>query len=174
MKNILDDLINDHKLIISLLDVIDKIDNSKYYENNYFEKIIYVIKNFADKFHHGKEEDILYPYVVDHKGFSKKNGPIAVMYEDHNEGRNYIRIAALELSNSNSIDYSIIINNLKLYSRLLRSHIYKEDNILYPMIDNVISEDENEKIFSLYKIVIKNNEEIIKNSNQYLEELQNL
>ena len=80
MKKIIEDLVNDHKLIVSLLDVIDKIDNSKNYEKDYFEKIIYVIKNFADKFHHGKEEEILYPYVVEHKGFSKENGPVAIMF----------------------------------------------------------------------------------------------
>ncbi len=170
MKNILEDLVNDHKLIISLLDVIDKIDNSKNYENNYFEKIIYVIKNFADKFHHGKEEEILYPYVIEHKGFSKENGPVAIMFIEHDEGRGYVKKASDELKNTTA-NNKLIIENLKSYSELLRSHIYKEDNILYPMIDSVITENENEQIFSLYKIVIKNNKEVIDNTIKYLKEL---
>jgi len=170
MKKIIEDLVNDHKLIVSLLDVIDKIDNSKNYEKDYFEKIIYVIKNFADKFHHGKEEEILYPYVVEHKGFSKENGPVAIMFIEHDEGRGYVKKASDELKN-NFANYSVIIENLKSYSELLRGHIYKEDNILFPMIDNVITDDENEQIFLLYQIVIKNNKEVIDNSIKHLKEL---
>ncbi|OFX35572.1 MAG: hypothetical protein A2X08_12780 [Bacteroidetes bacterium GWA2_32_17] len=171
MKKIIEDLVNDHKLIVSLLDVIDKIDNSKNYEKDYFEKIIYVIKNFADKFHHGKEEEILYPYVVEHKGFSKENGPVAIMFIEHDEGRGYVKKASDELNKANSINKDVIISNLKLYSDLLRGHIYKEDNILFPMIDNVITDDENEQIFLLYQIVIKNNKEVIDNSIKHLKEL---
>ncbi|PIY06298.1 MAG: hypothetical protein COZ21_03000 [Bacteroidetes bacterium CG_4_10_14_3_um_filter_31_20] len=170
MKKIIEDLVNDHKLIVSLLDVIDKIDNSKNYEKDYFEKIIYVIKNFADKFHHGKEEEILYPYVVEHKGFSKENGPVAIMFIEHDEGRGYVKKASDELKN-NFANYSVIIENLKSYSELLRGHIYKEDNILYPMIDSVITDVENEQLFLLYQIVIKNNKEIIDNSIKHLKEL---
>ncbi|NCO54347.1 MAG: hypothetical protein COS14_13680 [Bacteroidetes bacterium CG02_land_8_20_14_3_00_31_25] len=170
MKKIIEDLVNDHKLIVSLLDVIDKIDNSKNYEKDYFEKIIYVIKNFADKFHHGKEEEILYPYVVEHKGFSKENGPVAIMFIEHDEGRGYVKKASDELKN-NFANYSVIIENLKSYSELLRGHIYKEDNILYPMIDSVITDVENVQLFLLYQIVIKNNKEIIDNSIKHLKEL---
>ena len=170
MKKIIEDLVNDHKLIVSLLDVIDKIDNSKNYEKDYFEKIIYVIKNFADKFHHGKEEEILYPYVVEHKGFSKENGPVAIMFIEHDEGRGYVKKASDELKN-NFANYSVIIENLKSYSELLRSHIYKEDNILYPMIDSVITDVENVQLFLLYQIVIKNNKEVIDNSIKHLKEL---
>jgi len=170
MKKIIEDLVNDHKLIVSLLDVIDKIDNSKNYEKDYFEKIIYVIKNFADKFHHGKEEEILYPYVVEHKGFSKENGPVAIMFIEHDEGRGYVKKASDELKN-NFANYSVIIENLKSYSELLRGHIYKEDNILYPMIDSVITDVENEQLFLLYQIVIKNNKEVIDNSIKHLKEL---
>lgn len=170
MKKIIEDLVNDHKLIVSLLDVIDKIDNSKNYEKDYFEKIIYVIKNFADKFHHGKEEEILYPYVVEHKGFSKENGPVAIMFIEHDEGRGYVKKASDELKN-NFANYSVIIENLKSYSELLRGHIYKEDNILYPMIDSVITDVENVQLFLLYQIVIKNNKEVIDNSIKHLKEL---
>ena len=79
--------------------------------------------------------------------------------------------ASDELNKANSINKDVIISNLKLYSDLLRGHIYKEDNILYPMIDSVITDVENEQLFLLYQIVIKNNKEIIDNSIKHLKEL---
>ncbi len=45
---------------------------------------------FADQCHHGKEEDLLFP-AMEAAGIPRESGPIGVMLEEHNIGRQYVR-----------------------------------------------------------------------------------
>jgi hemerythrin-like domain-containing protein len=92
-------------------------------------------KNFADRCHHGKEEDRLFATMVKH-GFPGEFGPIAMMLAEHGEGRQHV--AALVAMGEGSGPLSdeekqSLIAHAEAYVPLLRAHILKEDNILYPM-----------------------------------------
>lgn len=109
---------------------------------DFFELAIDFIRNYADKYHHAKEENILFVR-MEKAGFPRNSGPVAVMLYEHDEGRKYI--AELEkanklYSNGNQAARSDIIANSAAYTTLLRSHIQKEDNILYPMAINMLGE----------------------------------
>ncbi len=62
-----EDLIHDHKAIQVMLDIMSKIaENIK--ENKGFdiedvERIVDFLRTFADKCHHGKEENALFPII---------------------------------------------------------------------------------------------------------------
>ena len=43
-----------------------------------------------------------------------------------------------------------IIENSRGYASLLQEHIYKEDNILYPMAEEALSEDTKNKILNKF------------------------
>ena len=47
-------------------------------------------RDFADKCHHGKEEDRLFVKMVE-AGFPQDSGPVAVMLAEHDEGREEVR-----------------------------------------------------------------------------------
>jgi hypothetical protein len=47
-------------------------------------------RNFADRCHHSKEEDELFPKMVEH-GIPKEGGPIGVMLMEHDQGRAFVR-----------------------------------------------------------------------------------
>jgi hemerythrin-like domain-containing protein len=59
------DLKNDHESILLMLRIMSSISNKIKTEGKVdviqIEKIIDFLKTFADKSHHGKEEDILFP-----------------------------------------------------------------------------------------------------------------
>ncbi len=93
------------------------------------------LKNYVDRTHHGKEEDRLFVKMIEH-GFPREYGPIAVMLSEHVEGRVHTRvlIEAGQLGGDLSPEaVSRVISSAKGYIPLLRSHIQKEDGILYPM-----------------------------------------
>jgi hemerythrin-like domain-containing protein len=96
---------------------------------------VHFIRTFADKLHHGKEENILFAEMCNH-GFSRESGPIAVMLSDHDEGRSLTaqlaEIAQGEGPPSEAEYYSLFAA-AQGYCQLLRAHIQKEDNILYRM-----------------------------------------
>src|SRR5680860_1354935 len=47
------------------------------------------IREYADRSHHAKEEDLLFP-AMGEAGFPPEGGPVAVMLDEHDEGRAYV------------------------------------------------------------------------------------
>jgi hemerythrin-like domain-containing protein len=105
-------------------------------------KAIDFIRSFADKYHHAKEEDLLF-VEMESIGFSREAGPIAVMLYDHETGRNHVRqmVEAREAYVKNdTAAVAKFARNASQFAALLRAHIQKEDNILYPMADESLSD----------------------------------
>lgn len=95
MKTPSQDLMHEHKAILIALNVIEKMCEDVQKNNNEtgykdVEEIIGFLKVFADKCHHGKEEDFLFP-ALEKVGIKNENGPIGVMLAQHKQGREFIR-----------------------------------------------------------------------------------
>lgn len=125
-------LVDEHKLIKRLLALIPTLIKEITFpkDKKLVENIVDFIRNYADKFHHAKEEDLLFKY------FDSNLDILKVMYDDHEKGRNYVK-AIVEGGHSN--DAVIVSKNLKNYHDLLSEHIKKEDEVLYPFLQNNLS-----------------------------------
>jgi hemerythrin-like domain-containing protein len=105
------------------------------------EKMVDFIRNFADRCHHAKEEGLLFAR-MEERGMPTSSGPIAVMLQEHDEGRRHVRAIAEALPQAAAGDPSaaaVIQEHLVAYAQLLRAHIAKEDNILYPIADRLFT-----------------------------------
>lgn len=99
-------------------------------------------RNFADKCHHSKEEKLLFVKMVE-RGMSEEVGPIAVMLREHEEGRAHVRsIAELSAGKTDEKAKPELISHVRAYADLLGQHIQKEDNILYPMADQILTAED--------------------------------
>jgi hemerythrin-like domain-containing protein len=139
----IDILVKEHDSILKVIEITQTIlntnDNSTV-KLEHVEQIIDFIKNFADKYHHLKEEDVLFMEMEKH-GMPREGGPIAVMLHEHDEGRNYIKKAVEaieELKLGDDSAFELIKENLLSYCTLLTNHIGKENNILYPMAERLL------------------------------------
>jgi hemerythrin-like domain-containing protein len=106
------------------------------------------IKNFADGCHHKKEEGVLFVAMLAH-GVPERGGPIGVMMAEHEQGRAFtrgMREAAKKWETGDDSACEDVTFNARGYITLLRQHIYKEDNILFPMADRVIPLVEQNKV----------------------------
>jgi hemerythrin-like domain-containing protein len=112
------------------------------------EKMMDFIRNFADRCHHAKEESLLF-VKMNEKGMPSESGPIRVMLKEHTEGRRRIKAIGEAIPKAREGDPSalqIIHENLDAYIQLLRNHIDKEDNVLYPMADKVFTEQDQQSL----------------------------
>ncbi|TVM00610.1 MAG: hypothetical protein CV087_13505 [Candidatus Brocadia sp. WS118] len=127
-------LVDEHVLIKRLLALIptiaDYIETSMKVDKDLVLRCVDFIRTYADKYHHMKEEDILFKYV------DEKAEIIQVMYKDHDTGRGYIRQVVEGAEKGNKAQ---IKQNMLAYRELLTQHIKKEDEILYPWIDRQLS-----------------------------------
>ncbi|MAE29038.1 MAG: hypothetical protein CMJ87_08700 [Planctomycetes bacterium] len=91
--------------------------------------------------HHAREEEVLFP-AVEERGMA---GPPAVMRAEHVEFRQLkkgVRDIAAEMLESSSDDrWRELARTGKHLVALLRDHIFKEDNILYPMAVQILTDD---------------------------------
>ncbi len=82
-------------------------------------------------------------------GFSRQQGPVAVMLAEHEEGRRLTRAmseAAQRLQGGDEAARAQVVENARGYVNLLRQHIWKEDNVLFPMADRSIPLAEQPKV----------------------------
>lgn len=157
MKNSTGNLENDHVHILRLIDVMEIIAGEAEPDASHIEEVVYLIRNFADGLHHVKEEEILFPF-LETRGFSSQSGPVAVMLHEHAAGRNFVKgiSEGLELyRKGNKAAAGDIARNMKGYSELLRSHISKENNVLFRLADQVMSENDDSMILSKFNSVAK-------------------
>jgi hemerythrin-like domain-containing protein len=139
---------NDHVQILRLIEVMERITESADPNVDHLELIVKVIREFADGLHHAKEEQLLFPLMVQ-KGFSNESGPVAVMLHDHAEGRNFVKGMVENISRFQHGDASAlqnIYNNMLGYADLLKNHIHKENNVLFRMADKAFTSAEQESL----------------------------
>lgn len=102
------------------------------------------LRNFADRCHHTKEEDHFFPALAT-RGLPRSVGPLAVMVADHEKGRALLtRMSqALELARAGRPGAADQFNISALaYVDLIRDHIAKENDVLFPMGDAILSADD--------------------------------
>lgn len=109
-----------------------------------FPRIIDFIRTYADKHHHGKEEDILFETMKKELEKLAQSGAITGMYIEHDMGRLYIlnlEKALKEFENGNDEARMDIIANAVSYTNLLDRHIEKENTALYKFAENMLKDE---------------------------------
>ncbi len=88
-------------------------------------------RDFADGAHHEKEEQYLFP-AMEKAGLPASAGPTSVMREEHERGRTHIRAMSAALDASPP-DLAAFQQHASSFGMLLRDHIAKENQVLFPM-----------------------------------------
>jgi hemerythrin-like domain-containing protein len=111
------------------------------------------IRNYADRFHHAKEEDVLFKALVKN-GMPAKQSPIEAMQIEHEQGRAHVRaleMAARQALAGNTGQAALIAAHAKGYAQLLRGHIDKEDQILYPLAERILPQEVRAGMLAAYR-----------------------
>jgi hemerythrin-like domain-containing protein len=134
-------LMNEHRTIERVLDALvgfaDETVRKGSTEKEELSRFVTFVREFADAYHHGKEEDVLFVAMVEH-GFPSNGGPIAVMLHEHDQGRAYVGGLAEKAAQDaewTAADRQEVAELARAFSDLLHAHIHKEDAILYPMAE---------------------------------------
>jgi len=112
-------------------------------------------RNFTDGCHHSKEESVLFPALEERNAAA--GGPVSVMLSEHEAGRVAIRAidAALPDVESSEAARAVVAENLALYARLLRLHINKENTVLFPLAERILSDQEQEMMAAEFERIEK-------------------
>ena len=154
-----DTLMEEHRVIERVLEVLqvgaDKLESGEPIRPEFFLDAADFIKGFADGCHHKKEEGVLFPK-MEQQGIPSQGGPIGVMLSEHQMGRVYtksMREGAERLLAGDGTAQAEVVKSARNYVELLQQHIFKEDNILFPMANRVIPPAEQEQVWEDFEHV---------------------
>jgi hemerythrin-like domain-containing protein len=151
-----DDLKHEHKIILVIMEAADREARSIHATGKVnaatLGKIVDFCRVFIDRCHHGKEEEYLFPK-IEEKGVAREQGPIGVMLQEHEAGRQRVKAIAASLPPAGAGDpqaVAALAANLEAYGTLLRAHIDKENNVLFPMADRLLSPEDQQALLQAF------------------------
>jgi hemerythrin-like domain-containing protein len=150
---------SEHRVIEQVLNCLEKIASRCASEGKLdrtaAQKAIDFFQNFADHCHHGKEEEHLFP-LLEARGFSRGAGPTGVMLYEHEQGRRLLRsLAAAVEDDARGLPNARqrFVDQARSYVQLLREHIVKEDQCLFPKANQVLTPEDQEALQDAFEKV---------------------
>lgn len=147
----------EHDAILRMLDTTEKVarqlDRGERAAPETLTGLLEFFRLFADRCHHGKEEDLLFP-LLEKKGLPHAGGPIQVMLMEHEQGRSLIQRmteAAEAYSGGAAEAGPRWAEAARLYVAMLRQHIYKENNVLFRIAENVLTDTEQRELVAAFE-----------------------
>ena len=155
---------DEHRIIERVLDCLERLAERGRAEGRLdvgpARDAIEFFRGFADRNHHGKEESHLFP-MMEQRGFSPDAGPTAVMRREHEQGRQLVGAMADALDSASAgeaVGVEAFLGAAHDFINLLRQHIHKENQILFPMAEQALTAADKEKLLEAFARV--NSEEI--------------
>ncbi len=162
-------LVDEHSVIKRMLalipGILEDLDVSAPEDRRTILAVVDFIRSYADKFHHAKEEDILFGL------FEPDLEILKAMNDEHGIGRGHVRavLAAIEKNDSEEI-----ATRLLAYRELLTAHIRKEDEVLYPWMDEKLSVSQVGELFSRFAATDMQFREIAARQEAFVKELEEI
>jgi len=148
---------HEHKIVLKVLDAVKReaqaiADTGQVWVER-LDKILDFFRVFVDRCHHGKEEEYLFPKMQE-RGLPADKGPIPVMLHEHAGGRNTVQAISEALARAKQGDISApaaVAAYLALLDEHLRGHIDKENEVLFPMADKMLTPGDQQALVAAFE-----------------------
>ncbi|TAL57378.1 MAG: hypothetical protein EPN85_14295 [Bacteroidetes bacterium] len=139
-------LFDEHETIVNAIDAAQQLKarlgkNDKQYEQN-VRDLISFFRDYADNYHHHKEEQILFP-AMKKKNELLADGVLKEMMDNHAEFRELINTVEKSINEKNYIQAQ---QKLDIYLEALLDHIAVENDEVFQMAETLFTEAELEKM----------------------------
>ncbi|HET7734166.1 MAG TPA: hemerythrin domain-containing protein, partial [Paludibacter sp.] len=154
--------------------IADNIESKNVFYTSDIEDIIVFLDFFVDKSHHSKEEIFYQELSLQEQ--ARENVPVSVMLYEHVLTRKYMNDIKSCIENckvGNNFSVELLAESLINYIRLINNHISKEENIIFPLAEQVFSDEQQKKISKQFE-KIEENAEVHEFKKHYQELLRKL
>ncbi len=144
IRRLVDEHVFIKRVVAAIPELVNGLDIESEDDRRLVREVTDFIRNYADRYHHAKEEDILFKY------FDENEEILKTMHAEHEKGRGHVR-ATLDALDKR--DGAALVEHLRAYHELLKEHIKKEDEILYVWMDGSLSTRQVGELFSKFSEV---------------------
>jgi hemerythrin-like domain-containing protein len=148
-------LMTEHRLIERMISLIDKevkrIESSSVVNQSFIDTAVDFIRFYADRTHHGKEEEILFRDLAKKKLSGVDNTIMKELIQEHIIGRTTtaeLVKAAAAYQKGDTAAFPVIIKKLRKIADFYPKHIEKEDKVFFPSTMKYFSEAEQKSMLN--------------------------
>lgn len=130
-----------HKVIAAMSVVADRLESDQSFDSGTLPNFSTFLHDFSEGHHHTKEERLLFP-LLEARGVPATGCPIAVLHHEHEKTCDLLKQFddATEVFRTTGAARENLIQTLRSMVRLYVDHMWKEDYLLLPMADKVLSD----------------------------------
>jgi hemerythrin-like domain-containing protein len=146
-------LMIEHRLIERMLSVIrnvlSEIESKHKVDPVFVDTAVDFIRVYADRTHHGKEEDILFRELNNKQLTAEDRQIMEELIEEHVFGRKTTKAlveANTRYRNGDETALTDIATNLQILTEFYPKHIEKEDKVFFPSSRNYFTDEEDQAI----------------------------
>ena len=153
----IDMLVREHeiitKVVLGLHGLSRHLREGRNVDASLLREAVSFMREFADKCHHAKEEEILFPALVAH-GVPLHGCPLDALLHEHSQARHLVgqldeAVESYQAAQSGSIEK--VIAAIEPIERLYPDHIWKEDQMVFPMLERLVPAETRRKIFAAFE-----------------------
>lgn len=142
-ESAVEQLRHEHELVLMVAGAMEReaerIERTGRADREPVAEMVAFARGFTDACHHAKEEKLLFPLLE--RRAESAGGPLSVMQSEHAAGRAAVKAIDDDLGRLERGEPAPeLAADLTAYARLLRLHIEKEDDVLFPLADEVLVE----------------------------------
>lgn len=136
-----------HKVAAAMSVVADRLDEGQAVDSAVLRDFSSFLHHFSEECHHAKEERFLFP-LLEARGIPASGCPLAVLNHEHQKGRALLTQLddSIQVFASTGADKNGLVLTLRDLVRLYIGHMWKEDYLLLPMADKVLSDQDQAKL----------------------------
>jgi hemerythrin-like domain-containing protein len=122
----------------------DQLDAGQSVNVEILQRTVEFMRIYVDQFHHGKEEQLLFPLLV-RRGVPTRGCPIEALTHEHVIGRELVAglsEALLGYQKYGPVAEDTLMKSLRALADLYTNHIWKENYLLFPMTNKILGSDD--------------------------------
>jgi hemerythrin-like domain-containing protein len=144
-------LMIEHRLIEKMLVIVRQkileMKGAKKADPVFIDTVVDFVRTYADRTHHGKEEDILFKLLEKKEMSASDKAMRDELLREHKFGRSTVRdivAARNDYMDGKPEALSVIIDRLSTLAKFYPEHILKEDKFFFPSTEKLLSQAEQD------------------------------
>ena len=142
------------KVVAKMAIIADRLEAGGSENDGVLRDISTFLRQFSEECHHAKEEKYLFP-LLEARGVPASGCPIAVLHHEHEKGHALLAQLndAIQVFVTSGAGRDTLVTTLRALVRLYVDHIWKENYLLLPMADKVLSEHDHAELCEQFDAV---------------------
>ncbi len=143
------------KVVVAMAVLAQTLEDGGQVDPAVLQDIVAFMRTFADQCHHGKEEAHLFP-ALEKRGVPAHGCPLAALRHEHEKGRASVAALAEAVRAYGGGDpqaREALLGSLGALVALYPDHIWKEDYLLFPMANKVLTPEDQADVRQKFEAV---------------------